>query len=36
MIEGMDVVEKIEQVPVNSETPVMRVELKKVTVSKIP
>jgi hypothetical protein len=32
----MDVVEKIEQVPVNGETPVSRVELKKVTVSKIP
>jgi peptidyl-prolyl cis-trans isomerase B (cyclophilin B) len=36
VIEGMDVVEKIEQVPVNGETPVMRVELKKVTVSRIP
>jgi peptidyl-prolyl cis-trans isomerase B (cyclophilin B) len=34
VVEGMDVVEKIEQVPVNGETPVMRVELKKVTVSK--
>jgi hypothetical protein len=32
----MDVVEKIEQVPVNGETPTMRVELKKVTVSKLP
>jgi peptidyl-prolyl cis-trans isomerase B (cyclophilin B) len=36
VVEGMDVVEKIEQVPVNGETPAMRVELKKVTVSKIP
>jgi len=36
VVEGMDVVEKIEQVPVNGETPVSRVELKKVTVSKIP
>jgi peptidyl-prolyl cis-trans isomerase B (cyclophilin B) len=36
VVEGMDVVEKIEQVPVNGETPVMRVELKKVTVSKVP
>ena len=36
VIEGMDVVEKIEQVPVNGETPANRVELKKVTVSKVP
>jgi peptidyl-prolyl cis-trans isomerase B (cyclophilin B) len=36
VIEGMDVVEKIEQVPVNGETPTTRVELRKVTVSKIP
>jgi peptidyl-prolyl cis-trans isomerase B (cyclophilin B) len=36
VVEGMDVVEKIEQVPVNGETPVARVELKKVTVSKLP
>jgi peptidyl-prolyl cis-trans isomerase B (cyclophilin B) len=36
VVEGMDVVEKIEQVPVNGETPTMRVELKRVTVSKIP
>ena len=36
VIEGMDVVEKIEQVPVNGETPTARVELRKVTVSKIP
>ena len=36
VVEGMDVVEKIEQLPVNGETPAMRVELKKVTVSKIP
>jgi peptidyl-prolyl cis-trans isomerase B (cyclophilin B) len=36
VVEGIDVMEKIEQVPVSGETPVMRVELKKVTVSKIP
>jgi len=36
VVEGMEVVEKIEQVPVNGETPTMRVELKKVTVSKVP
>ena len=36
VVEGMDVVEKLEQVPVNGETPTMRVELRKVTVSKIP
>ena len=36
VVEGMDVVEKIEQVPVNGETPVMRIELRKVTVSKAP
>jgi cyclophilin family peptidyl-prolyl cis-trans isomerase len=36
VVEGMDVVEKIEQVPVNGETPTMRVDLKKVTVSKVP
>ena len=36
VVDGMDVVEKIEQVPVNGETPTMRVELKKVTVSKVP
>lgn len=36
VVEGMDVVEKIEQVPVNGETPVMRVELKKVTVNRVP
>jgi len=36
VVEGIDVLEKIEQVPVNGETPVMKVELKKVTVSKTP
>jgi peptidyl-prolyl cis-trans isomerase B (cyclophilin B) len=36
VVEGIDVVEKIEQVQVNGETPVNRVELKKVTVSKAP
>jgi peptidyl-prolyl cis-trans isomerase B (cyclophilin B) len=35
VVDGMDVVEKIEQVPVNGEMPVMRVELKKVTVSRV-
>jgi len=34
VVEGMDVVEKIEQVPVNGETPVNRVELRRVTISK--
>jgi len=34
VVDGMDVVEKIEQVAVNGETPVNRVELKKVTVSR--
>ena len=36
VVEGMEVVEKIEAAAVNGETPVNRVELKKVTVSKIP
>ena len=36
VVEGMDVVDKIEQVPVNGETPVSRVELKKVVVSRTP
>src|SRR5678815_4674218 len=36
VVEGIDVIEKLEQVPVNGETPTMRVELRKVTVSKIP
>jgi len=36
VVDGMDVVEKIEAVPVNGETPVTRVELKKVTLAKIP
>jgi peptidyl-prolyl cis-trans isomerase B (cyclophilin B) len=36
VVDGLDVVEKIEQVPVNGETPAARVELKKVTVTKIP
>jgi peptidyl-prolyl cis-trans isomerase B (cyclophilin B) len=36
VVDGMDVVEKIEAVPVNGETPVSRVELKKVTVSRLP
>ena len=36
VVEGLDVIEKIEQVPVNGETPVSRIELRRVTVSKIP
>jgi cyclophilin family peptidyl-prolyl cis-trans isomerase len=36
VVEGMEVIDKIEQVAVNGETPTMRVELKKVTVSKLP
>jgi peptidyl-prolyl cis-trans isomerase B (cyclophilin B) len=36
VVDGLDVVEKIEAVPVNGETPVNRVELKKVTISKLP
>ncbi|PYR82080.1 MAG: hypothetical protein DMF87_02935 [Acidobacteria bacterium] len=36
VVEGMEVVEKIEAVTVNGETPVKRVELKKVAVTKIP
>jgi peptidyl-prolyl cis-trans isomerase B (cyclophilin B) len=36
VVGGIDVVEKLEQVPVNGETPTMRVELRKVTVSRIP
>jgi len=36
VVEGMDVVEKIEQVPVNGETPANRIELRKVTVSRVP
>jgi cyclophilin family peptidyl-prolyl cis-trans isomerase len=34
VVDGMAVVEAIEQVAVNGETPVSRVELKTVTVSK--
>jgi peptidyl-prolyl cis-trans isomerase B (cyclophilin B) len=36
VVDGMDVVEKIEAVPVNGETPVDRVEVKKVTLTKAP
>ena len=36
VVGGIDVVEKLEQIPVNGETPTMRVELRKVTVSRIP
>ncbi len=36
VVDGMDVVEKIEAVAVNGETPTVRVELKKVRLSKVP
>ena len=36
VVEGMDVVEKIEQVPVNGEAPANRIELRKVTISRVP
>jgi len=36
VVEGIDVVEKLEAVPVNGETPVTRVEVKKVTLTKLP
>ncbi|HYS24096.1 MAG TPA: peptidylprolyl isomerase [Vicinamibacterales bacterium] len=36
VVDGMDVVEKIEQVPVTGETPANRIELRKVTVSRVP
>jgi peptidyl-prolyl cis-trans isomerase B (cyclophilin B) len=36
VVDGMDVVEKIEQVPVTGETPANRIELRKVTVSRLP
>jgi len=36
VVEGMDVVERIEQVPVTGETPTMRLELRRVTVARIP
>ena len=34
VVEGLDVVEKIEAVPVNGETPVTRVDVTRVSVSK--
>jgi peptidyl-prolyl cis-trans isomerase B (cyclophilin B) len=34
VVEGLDVVEKIESVPVNGETPVTRVEVMRVTLSR--
>jgi len=34
VVSGMDVVEKMEAVPVNGETPVDRIEIRRVTVSK--
>jgi peptidyl-prolyl cis-trans isomerase B (cyclophilin B) len=36
VVDGMDVVEKLEAVPVNGETPVTRVEVKKVTLVRQP
>jgi peptidyl-prolyl cis-trans isomerase B (cyclophilin B) len=36
VVGGMDVVEKLEQVPVTGETPTTRVEVKKVTLTKVP
>jgi peptidyl-prolyl cis-trans isomerase B (cyclophilin B) len=36
VVDGMDAVERIEAVPVNGETPVTRVELKKVTLARVP
>jgi peptidyl-prolyl cis-trans isomerase B (cyclophilin B) len=36
VVEGIDVVEKLEAVPVNGETPATRVEVKKVTLTRVP
>jgi peptidyl-prolyl cis-trans isomerase B (cyclophilin B) len=36
VVDGMDVVEKLEAVPVNGETPVTRVDVKKVTLIRQP
>jgi peptidyl-prolyl cis-trans isomerase B (cyclophilin B) len=36
VVDGMDVVEKLEAVPVNGETPVTRAEVKKVTLMRVP
>ena len=36
VVEGLDVVEKLEAVPVNGETPVTRVEVKTVTLTRVP
>lgn len=36
VIDGMDVVEKIEATPVNGEEPIARVEIRKVTVTRVP
>jgi peptidyl-prolyl cis-trans isomerase B (cyclophilin B) len=36
VVDGIDVVEKLEAVPVNGETPLTRVEVKKVTLTKVP
>jgi cyclophilin family peptidyl-prolyl cis-trans isomerase len=36
VVNGMDVVEKLEAVPVNGETPVTRVEVTKVMLMKVP
>ena len=36
VVEGIEVVEKLEAVPVDGETPVGRVEVKKVTLTRVP
>jgi len=36
VVDGIDVVEKLEGVPVDGETPVTRIEVKKVTLTKAP
>ncbi len=36
VVDGIDVVEKLEAVPVTGETPVTRIEVKKVTLAKVP
>jgi cyclophilin family peptidyl-prolyl cis-trans isomerase len=36
VVDGMPVVDAIEQVPVNGETPIQRVELKHVRIERLP
>jgi cyclophilin family peptidyl-prolyl cis-trans isomerase len=36
VVEGLDVVERIENTPVNGEAPVTRVEVSRVTVARTP